>query len=167
MKIAALEESVDFVTIDTEKLFSKLKSHELSRKGHLNHDAYLTSKAFVTSTHVGNPSDTSNSSALEFALFLWPQLLMSSMRASPMTRSPCWRGSSALCTGSTRRRDHRGAASSAVTPPTSSSTAPSGRNSTPSPTNTTITTETTPATRARVRRSTTLGITRRIRSSKR
>jgi hypothetical protein len=33
MKITALEESADFATIDTEKLFSKLKSHELSRKG--------------------------------------------------------------------------------------------------------------------------------------
>jgi hypothetical protein len=52
MKITALEESADFATIDTEKLFSKLKSHELSRKGHLNHDASLTSKAFVTNTRV-------------------------------------------------------------------------------------------------------------------
>jgi hypothetical protein len=41
MKITALEESDDFATLDTEKLFSKdteklfskLKSHELSRKG--------------------------------------------------------------------------------------------------------------------------------------
>jgi hypothetical protein len=73
MKITALEESVDFATLDTEKLFSKLKSHELSRKGHSNHDASLTSKAFVTSTrvggHVANPTNTTDSSALEFALF--------------------------------------------------------------------------------------------------
>jgi hypothetical protein len=72
MKITALEESADFATLDTEKLFSKLKSHELSRKGHLNHDASLTSKAFVTSTcasgHVANPTNTTDSSALEFAL---------------------------------------------------------------------------------------------------
>jgi hypothetical protein len=72
MKITALEESADFATLDTEKLFSKLKSHELSRKGRLNHDASLTSKAFVTSTHVGghvaNPTNTTDSSALEFAL---------------------------------------------------------------------------------------------------
>jgi hypothetical protein len=72
MKIIALEESADFTTLDTEKLFSKLKSHELSRKGHPNHDASLTSKAFVTSTHVGghvaNPTNTTNSSALEFVL---------------------------------------------------------------------------------------------------
>jgi hypothetical protein len=33
MKIIALEESSNFATLDTEKLFSKLKSHELSRKG--------------------------------------------------------------------------------------------------------------------------------------
>jgi hypothetical protein len=31
MKITALEESADFTTLDTEKLFRKLKSHELSR----------------------------------------------------------------------------------------------------------------------------------------
>jgi hypothetical protein len=72
MKITALEESADFATLDTEKLFSKLKSHELSRKGHLNHDASLTSMAFVTSTrvggHVANPTNTTDSSALEFAL---------------------------------------------------------------------------------------------------
>jgi hypothetical protein len=72
MKIAALEESADFATLDTEKLFSKLKSHELSRKGHPNHDASLTSKAFVTSTHVcghvANTTNTTDSSALEFVL---------------------------------------------------------------------------------------------------
>jgi hypothetical protein len=60
MKITALEESTDFATLDTEKLFSKLKSHELS------------SKAFVTSTrvggHVANPTNTNASSAFEFAL---------------------------------------------------------------------------------------------------
>jgi hypothetical protein len=72
MKISVLEESADFATLDTEKLFSKLKSHELSRKGHPNHDASLTSKAFVTSTrvggHVANPTNTTDSSTLEFAL---------------------------------------------------------------------------------------------------
>jgi hypothetical protein len=72
MKITALEEPADFTTLDTEKLFSKLKSHELSRKRHLNHDASLTSKAFVTSTrvggHVANPTNTTDSSALEFVL---------------------------------------------------------------------------------------------------
>jgi hypothetical protein len=41
MKITTIEESVDFAIFDTEKLFIKLKSHELSRKGHPNHDALL------------------------------------------------------------------------------------------------------------------------------
>jgi hypothetical protein len=72
MKITALEESANFATLDTEKLFTKLKSHELSRKGRPNHDASITSKAFVTSTrvasHVANPTNTTGSSALEFAL---------------------------------------------------------------------------------------------------
>jgi hypothetical protein len=72
MKSTALEESAYFATLDTEKLFSKLKSHELSRKGRPNHDASPTSKAFVTSirvgSHVANPTNTTNSSALEFAL---------------------------------------------------------------------------------------------------
>jgi hypothetical protein len=71
MKITALEESADFATLDTEKLFSKLKSHELYRKGRPNHDASLTSKALVTSARVGghdaNPT-TTISSSLEFAL---------------------------------------------------------------------------------------------------
>jgi hypothetical protein len=71
MKITALEESVDFVTLDTEKLFSKLKSHELSHKGHPNHDASFTSKALITNARVGghdaNPTNTISSS-LEFAL---------------------------------------------------------------------------------------------------
>jgi hypothetical protein len=72
MKITALEESVDFVTLDTEKLFSKLKSYELSRKGRPNHDVSFSSKALITgarvSGHVANPTNTINSSALEFAL---------------------------------------------------------------------------------------------------
>jgi hypothetical protein len=42
IKITALEKSADFATLDTEKLFSKFNSHELSRNGHLNHDASLT-----------------------------------------------------------------------------------------------------------------------------
>jgi hypothetical protein len=42
MKITTLEESVDFATIDTEKLFSKLKYHELSRKRRPNHDVSLS-----------------------------------------------------------------------------------------------------------------------------
>jgi hypothetical protein len=45
IKIIALEESADFATLDTDKLFSKLKSHELSRKGCPNYDASFSSKA--------------------------------------------------------------------------------------------------------------------------
>jgi hypothetical protein len=52
MKITALEKYADFATLDTEKLFSKLKSYELSRNGHPNHDASLTSKAFINSARV-------------------------------------------------------------------------------------------------------------------
>jgi hypothetical protein len=72
MKITALEESANFATLDTEKLFSKLNSHELSRKHHPNHDASFSSKALITGAHVGghvaNPTNTIGSSALEFAL---------------------------------------------------------------------------------------------------
>jgi hypothetical protein len=71
MKITALEESADFTTLDTEKLFSKPKPHKLSRKGHPNHDVSLTSKTLITSACVGghgaNPTNTV-SPALEFAL---------------------------------------------------------------------------------------------------
>jgi hypothetical protein len=52
-------------------LFSKLKSHELFRKDRHNYDASLTSKAFITSTHVGGHDanhTTTISSAFEFAL---------------------------------------------------------------------------------------------------
>jgi hypothetical protein len=72
MKIIALEESTDFATLYIEKLFNKLKSHELSRQGNPNHDASFTSKALITSACVGghdaNPTNTISHS-LEFALF--------------------------------------------------------------------------------------------------
>jgi hypothetical protein len=72
MKITALEESADFATLDTKKLYRKLKSHELSRKGCLNHDASFSSKALITGAcvggHVTNPTNTTDSSPLEFVL---------------------------------------------------------------------------------------------------
>jgi hypothetical protein len=72
MKITTLEESADFAILDTEILFSNLKSHELSIKGHPKHDASLTSKALITSArvdgHDANPTNTTISSALEFVL---------------------------------------------------------------------------------------------------
>ncbi len=72
MKITALYEFGDFATLDTEKLFSKLKSHKLSCKGRPNHDASFSSKALITGAHVGgyvtNLTNTTVSSALEFTL---------------------------------------------------------------------------------------------------
>jgi hypothetical protein len=72
MKIIPLEESADFATLDTKKLFSKIKFHELSKKGRPNHDASLTSKALITSARVGghdaNPINIIVLSILEFAL---------------------------------------------------------------------------------------------------
>jgi hypothetical protein len=72
MKITVLEESVDFATLETKKLISKLKCHELPKKGRPNHDASHFSKALISSAHVGghdgNPTNTTDSSAFEFAL---------------------------------------------------------------------------------------------------
>jgi hypothetical protein len=71
IEITALEESADFAILDIEKLFSKFKSHDLSRKGCPNHDSSFTSKALITSGHVGGHDaniTTIVSSALEFAL---------------------------------------------------------------------------------------------------
>jgi hypothetical protein len=72
MKITTLEESADFATIDTEKLFCKIKSHELFRKGFPNNDTSFSSKALIISAHVdghdANPI-TAISSVLKFALF--------------------------------------------------------------------------------------------------
>jgi hypothetical protein len=61
-----LEEYANFATLDTEKLFSKLKSHELSRKGHPNHDASFTSKALITSARVGG-HDANRTNAISSA----------------------------------------------------------------------------------------------------
>jgi hypothetical protein len=62
MKITGLEESADFAILDAEKLFSKFKSHELSHKGHPNHDISFSSKALITSAlvddHDANPTST-------------------------------------------------------------------------------------------------------------
>jgi hypothetical protein len=89
------------------------------------------------------------------------QLLISSMRASPTMRSPCWRESSVSCTSSVRRGgDHLGASSSAATPPTSSLTGSRGRSLTPPPTSTTTLSGMIIA-RVTTRRSTALGIRRR------
>jgi hypothetical protein len=72
MKITALHESADFATLDTKKLFSKLKSHKLSRKCHPSLDVSFSSKALITGArvggHVANPTSTTDSSVFEFAL---------------------------------------------------------------------------------------------------
>jgi hypothetical protein len=93
MKITALEEYADFATLDTKKLFSKLKSHELSRKGRPNHDGSLSSKALITSlvlvAMMLTPPTSLSHLLWSLPCPLWPQLLMSGTRASPMTRLPC------------------------------------------------------------------------------
>jgi hypothetical protein len=163
IKITALEESADFATLDTEKLFSKLKSHELSRKGHSNHDTSLTSKALITSTRVSghdtNPTNTISSS-LEFALSSLAAAFNEQYKSIPMTRLPHRQESSAPYTSSARKGgDHPGAALSAATPPTSSLITPRRRSLTPP-------TSMTPTTRATIRRPT-ASETRRRRSSRR
>jgi hypothetical protein len=71
MKITILEESADFATLDTEKLFSKLKSHELSRKGHPNHDASLTSKALITGVGGHDAKPTTSHLLWSLLCLLW------------------------------------------------------------------------------------------------
>jgi hypothetical protein len=94
IKITALEESADFATLDTEKLFSKLKSHELSRKGRPNHDASFSSKALITGArvggHVANPTNTTDSSALEIDLSFLSAASDEQYESIPTMRSPCW-----------------------------------------------------------------------------
>jgi hypothetical protein len=169
MKITALEKSADFATLDTEKLFSKLKSHELSRKGHPNYDASLTSIALITSAHIrghdANPA-TTVSSTLEFTLSSLVTASDEQYESIPDNEITLLaRKFHALHKFHEERRRPPRVALSAVTPPTSSSTAPRGRSSTP-PTSMTTPTRMTPATRATTKRSTALE-TRRKRSSRR
>jgi hypothetical protein len=169
MKITALEKSADFATLDTEKLFSKLKSHELSRKGHPNYDASLTSIALITSArirgHDANPA-TTVSSTLEFTLSSLVTASDEQYESIPDNEITLLaRKFHALHKFHKERRRPPRVALSAVAPPTSSSTAPRGRSSTP-PTSMTTPTRMTPATRATTKRSTALE-TRRRRSSRR
>jgi hypothetical protein len=168
---ASLTSKAYFTTLDTEKLFSKLKSHELSRNGRPNHDASLTSKAFVTSTrvggHVANPTNTTDSSALEFVLSSLAAasseqyesipdneiaLLVRKFRTLHRFRKE-------------RRRSTRGCFECGDTTHFITD-CPKRRSSTP-PISTTITTETTLATRAMTRRSIASGTTTRRRSYRR
>jgi hypothetical protein len=170
MKITALEESADFATLDTEKLFSKLKSHELFRKGHPNHAASHTSKVFITSTRVGghdvNPTNTTVSSALEFALSSLAAASDEQYESIPDDEIALLvRKCRVLHKFRKRRRSPR-ATSSAATPPTLLLTVPRERSSTPpltsmtTPSGTTTARATTRSTALRIRK-------RRRRSSRR
>jgi hypothetical protein len=170
IKITVLKESADFATLDIEKSFSKLKSHELSRQGHPSHDASFTSKALFTSARVGghdaNPTNAI-SSDLEFSLSSVATVSNEQYESIPMMRLLLWQGSSLPCTSYARRGgDHPGAASSVVTPLISSPIAPRGRSSSP-PTSMTTQTETTTTTRVIRRRRITSETTIIRRSSRR
>jgi hypothetical protein len=159
MKITALEESADFATLDTGKLFSKLKSHKLSRKGCPNHNASFSSKTLITGArvggHVANLTNIIDSSALVFALSSLCAASDEQYESIPDDEiALVARKFHALHRFYKERRRSPRAVSSAATPPTSSSTASRERSSTPLTSTTTIT-GTTPATRARARRSTT------------
>ena len=56
VKISALEEIADFDTLDCDALFSKLKSHELSKKSRPYHDNDMpsSSRALVSKSHIGD-----------------------------------------------------------------------------------------------------------------
>jgi hypothetical protein len=75
MKITALEKIVDFTTLITKKLFSRLKSHELSRKDHPNYNASFSSNTLITSARIDDydaNSTTAISSASKFTLSSLP-----------------------------------------------------------------------------------------------
>jgi hypothetical protein len=77
IKITALEEITDFDSLDTDKLFSKLKSHKMSRKGHPSVDM-SSSKALVSShakgsggsCYVANPSFGGNTWDVALSCFV-------------------------------------------------------------------------------------------------
>jgi hypothetical protein len=168
MKITILEESADFATLYTEKMFSKLKSHELSRKYHLNHDASLSSKTLIISARVGghDANSTNNvSSAFEFVLSSLVVTSNEQYESIPDDEIALLvRKFRALHRFCKQGRSPR-AASSVATSPTLSPTALIGRRTTP-PTSTTTPIEMTPAIRATTRRSIASEI-RRIRRSSR
>jgi hypothetical protein len=94
MKITALEESADFATLDTEKLFSKLKSHNCLEKDvptmmFLLLVTLLLLVLVLVAMMLTPPTPLSHP-LWSLLCPLWLQLLMSSTRATPMTRSPCW-----------------------------------------------------------------------------
>jgi hypothetical protein len=129
--------------------------------------ASLTSKALITSAHIGghdaNSTNTTISSTLEFALSFLAAASDEQYDCILAMRSPCWRERSMPCTSFAKTvGDHLGASSSVATPPTSLPTAPRGRSSTPPISTTTSSGMTT--TRATTR--STASRTRRRRSSR-
>jgi hypothetical protein len=171
MKITALEGSADFATLDTEKLFSKLKSHESFRKGHPNHDVSFSSKALITGArvggHVANPNNTTDSSALEFALSSLCAASDEQYMSIPDDEIALLaRKFHALHKFHKERRRSPSGYFKCDDTTHFITDCPRQRSLTP-PTSTTTTTGTTPATRARTRRSTTSGTRRRRRRSSR
>jgi hypothetical protein len=137
MKITALEESADFATLDTKKLFSKLKYVELSPKIVLIMMLPLLVKLqllvlMLVAMMLTPPTPSHFLWSLSCLLLL--QLPMNNMRAFSTMRLPCLQGNFGRCTSFGRRGEGTpktpGAASSAATITTSSSTAPKGRSST-------------------------------------
>jgi hypothetical protein len=136
----------------------------LSRKGRPNHDASLTSKDLITSAHVGghdaNPT-TIISSALEFVLSSLAVDSDEQYESIPDDEiTMLARKFYVLHKFHKERKRSTRAVSSAVTPPTSSPTAPSRRSSIP-PISMTTTIRMTPATRVTTRRTTASETTRR------
>jgi hypothetical protein len=151
MKITALEESIDFATLDTENCLKSLNLMNCLGKV-IRTMMLLLLVLMLVVMMLTRP--TLSHLLWSLPCPLWLQLLMSSMRASPMMRSSCWQESSTSCTSFSRRGGgNPGAASGVATPPTSSPTAPRGRSSTP-PISMTTPTGMTPATRMTIRRST-------------
>jgi hypothetical protein len=194
IKITALEESTNSTTLNTEKLFSKLKSHELSCKCHPNYDASFINNALITSAHVGghdaNPTNTITNKALITSAHVGghdanptntisPSLkftLSSLAAASDEQYKSILDDEIALLAKKIRRYTSfgrrgeealktPGVASSAVTPPTSSPTVPRGR-STTTPIRTTTLIRMTTTIRMTTRRRIASG-TRRRRTSRR
>jgi uncharacterized integral membrane protein len=136
MKITTLKEYANFATLDTENcLANSSRMNYLEKVVRIMMLLSLVKLLLLVLVLVAmmlTPPTPLSHLLWSLSCPLWLQLLMSSMRASPTTRSPCWRGSSDPCTSSARRGgDHRGATLSVATPPTSSPTTPSGRSSTP------------------------------------
>jgi hypothetical protein len=110
MKIIALEESADFATLYTKNcLASSNLMNCLGRVVRTMMLLLLVRLFLLVLMLVAmwlTPPTLLTHLLWSLPYPLCPQLLMSSTRASPMTRSPCWRETSEPCTSSARRGDH-------------------------------------------------------------